>query len=186
MFPCFTRDIQRTLLWIPEIIFLIYPYGAITLFGVAFQPTSGSSTKMCSDPTTPHLPLVSEGIRFALCRVRSPLLTASLLISFPAGTKMFQSPAFPILKDRSEEQEVPLGHRRIKGFVHLPGAYRSLTRPSSALEPSHPPDGVVSRICVGLTIVQVAYDWYHKTPGCLPRSRPFSPLPRKGSLPGCT
>jgi hypothetical protein len=146
MFPCFTRDIQRTLLWIPEIIFLIYPYGAITLFGVAFQPTSGLLTKMCSDPTTPHLPLVSGGIQFALCRVRSPLLTASLLISFPAGTKMFQSPAFPIHKDRSEEQEVPLGHHRIIGFVHLPGAYRSLTRPSSALEPSHPPDGVASRI----------------------------------------
>ena len=31
---------------------------------------------------------------FALLRFRSPLLTESLLISLPAGTKMFQFPAF--------------------------------------------------------------------------------------------
>ena len=35
-------------------------------------------------------------IRFALCRVLSPVLTASLLISFPVGTKMLQFPPFPI------------------------------------------------------------------------------------------
>lgn len=52
---------------------------------------------------TPHLPVISEGIRFALCRVRSPLLAASQLISFPAGTKMLQSPAFPVITDHSEE-----------------------------------------------------------------------------------
>ena len=43
-----------------------------------------------------------NGIQFALCRFRSPLLTASLLISFPAGTKMLQSPAFPIITDHTE------------------------------------------------------------------------------------
>lgn len=42
-------------------------------------------------------------IRFALCRVRSPLLTASHLISFPAGTRMFRSPAFPLLPEQSED-----------------------------------------------------------------------------------
>ena len=31
---------------------------------------------------------------FGLFRFRSPLLTESQLISFPAGTKMFQFPAF--------------------------------------------------------------------------------------------
>ena len=35
-------------------------------------------------------------VQFALCRFRSPLLTASLLLSFPAGTEMFQFPAFPL------------------------------------------------------------------------------------------
>ena len=41
-------------------------------------------------------PAFRQKIRFALCRFRSPLLTASLLLSLPAGTKMFQFPAFPI------------------------------------------------------------------------------------------
>ena len=30
--------------------------------------------------------------------------------------------------------------------MHLPEAYRSLARPSSALEPSHSPDGIFARI----------------------------------------
>ena len=38
-------------------------------------------------------------IQFALGCVQSLLLTASQLISFPAGTKTFQFPAFPILTD---------------------------------------------------------------------------------------
>ena len=33
--------------------------------------------------------------RFSLIRVRSPLLTESLLFSLPAGTEMFHFPAFP-------------------------------------------------------------------------------------------
>ncbi len=84
-------------------------------------------------------------IQFALCRVRSPLLTAYRLISFPRGTRMLRSPRFPILTDHSEEWEVPFGDRRIKSSLRLPGAYRSLARPSSAPEPSHSPDGIISR-----------------------------------------
>jgi hypothetical protein len=40
-----------------------------------------------------------HGIQFALYCFRSLLLTASHLISFPPGTKMFQFPGFPILSD---------------------------------------------------------------------------------------
>ena len=47
--------------------------------------------------TTPHLPALTGGIRFRLCCVHSPLLTASLLISSPAPTQMFQLRAFPTL-----------------------------------------------------------------------------------------
>lgn len=105
------------------------------------------------------------GIRFALYRFRSPLLTVSLVISFPAGTRMFRSPAFPFLTEQSEDYEVALGHRRIIGSLHLPDAYRSLARPSSAPEPSHSPGGVANAAgTVGLTNVQVAYDWYQRTP----------------------
>lgn len=90
-------------------------------------------------------------IQFALCRVRSPLITASRLISFPRGTKMLQSPRFPILTDCSKEQEVPFGHRRINSSLRLPGAYRSLARPSSAPEPSHSPDSLASRYACRLS-----------------------------------
>ena len=128
------------------------------------------------------------GIRFALYRFRSPLLTVSLVISFPAGTRMFRSPAFPFLTEHSEEYEVALGHHRIIGSLRLPDAYRSLARPSSAPEPSHSPGGVANAAgTVGLTNVQVAYDWYQRTPRDLflfPEVPP--PLPRKGSLSGCT
>ena len=36
-----------------------------------------------------------DWIRFDLFRFRSPLLTESLLFSFPPGTKMFYFPGFP-------------------------------------------------------------------------------------------
>ncbi len=48
-------------------------------------------------PTTPTmqpLPGITHD-RFSLFRVRSPLLTESLLFSLPAGTEMFHFPAFP-------------------------------------------------------------------------------------------
>ena len=78
-------------------------------------------------------------VQFALCRFRSPLLTASLLLSFPAGTKMFQFPAFPLpTGSAAKPREVPFGHPRFDGCLRLAGAYRSLPRPSSAprAEPS--------------------------------------------------
>ena len=44
-------------------------------------------------PTTPITP---KRYRFGLFRVRSPLLAESQLFSLPAGTKMFQFPAFAL------------------------------------------------------------------------------------------
>ena len=41
-----------------------------------------------------------RGIRFDLFRFRSPLLTESLLFSFPPGTKMFYFPGFPYTSTR--------------------------------------------------------------------------------------
>lgn len=58
-------------------------------------------------------------------------------------------------------QDVQFGDPRIIGSLRLPEAYRSLARPSSALEPSHPPCGVTAvrylARRVNLTCVQVAY-----------------------------
>ena len=74
--------------------------------------------------------------RFRLLPGRSPLLGESLLFSSPGGTKMFQFPPFAsvhICTDNypSGNWVVPFGNPRINGYLLLPGAYRSLSRPSS-------------------------------------------------------
>ena len=73
---------------------------------------------------------------FGLFPGRSPLLGESLLFSLPAGTKMFQFPAFASCIRRITGWTgwvVPFGNPRIKGYLLLPAAYRSLSRPSSPL-----------------------------------------------------
>ena len=73
---------------------------------------------------------------FGLFPGRSPLLGESRLFSFPRGTKMFQ---FPRLAPSacadggcpSDSRVVPFGNPGIRGHLHLPRAYRSLSRPSS-------------------------------------------------------
>jgi hypothetical protein len=72
---------------------------------------------------------------FGLFLVRSPLLKESRLISFPRGTKMFQFPRLPSFRTaRHYPRKVsPFGHPRIDVRSQLPGAYRSLPRPSSSL-----------------------------------------------------
>ena len=82
-----------------------FNYGTLTLYGPAstlvrlYARTSlrhaGRHDK--EGPTTPHmqpLPGITH-IRFSPIRVRSPLLTESLLFSLPVGTEMFHFPTFP-------------------------------------------------------------------------------------------
>ena len=69
-------------------------------------PGDSAINQFCNFPTDPKLrPIESHDpeyatlsglthIRFGLFPVRSPLLGESLLFSIPAGTKMFQFPAF--------------------------------------------------------------------------------------------
>ena len=51
------------------------------------------------------------------------------LLSFPAGTKMFQFPAYIILSDLL--CILTFGNPKIKSRMQIPQAYRSLPRPSS-------------------------------------------------------
>ena len=74
--------------------------------------------------------------RFRLFPGRSPLLGESLLFSSPGGTKMFQFPPFASAQKSADNSPsgywvVPFGNHGIKGHLHLPRAYRSLSRPSS-------------------------------------------------------
>ena len=76
------------------------------------------------------------------CRIRfrSPLLTESLLLSFPAGTEMFQFPAFASYTYAFSARwpqwagfphsEIP----RSRPGYRLPRAYRRFLRPSSPLD----------------------------------------------------
>ena len=74
-------------------------------------------------------------IQFALYCFRSLLLTASQLVSFPAGTKMLQFPAYAVLSDLFRDPW-------LEDCMRLAKDYRSLPRPSSPAEPSYPLSGV--------------------------------------------
>ena len=116
-----------------------YTYGAITLYGAAFQRTSTSRVlSYCATyrqidprgPTTPHTqPL--PGITcawFSLIRFRSPLLSESLLFSLPSGTEMFHFPEFPphtlYIQARVTRHDScwvpPFGHPRITARLPTP------------------------------------------------------------------
>jgi hypothetical protein len=94
-------------------------------------------------PTTPlrqRLPSLTSQW-FGLFPFRSPLLRESRFLSFPPGTKMFQFPGlpFPAYGFSWEHARITtrgFPHSEIAGSKvgqHLPRAYRSRPRPSSAL-----------------------------------------------------
>ena len=75
--------------------------------------------------------------RFGLFPVRSPLLGESLdYFLFLQVLRCFSSLRSPPHEKSADNSPsgcwvVPFGNLRIKGHLHLPGAYRSLSRPSS-------------------------------------------------------
>ena len=115
----------------------IVVYGAVTLSGGPFQ-TLRLTCWFVTPYDGPYNPAV-HARRFGLFRVRSPLLTESLLLSLPGGTEMVHFPPLPstglciqpgILRDEPE-WVAPFGDPRVKACLPLTGAYRSLPRPSS-------------------------------------------------------
>ena len=113
----------------------LFGYGAVILCGATFQTLPLETRQHDRGPTTPA-PRRSHARRFGLVPVRSPLLGESLLFSLPGGTKMFQFPPFASLHQSSDNYPsgnwvVPFGNLGIKGYLLLPQAYRSLSRPSS-------------------------------------------------------
>ena len=122
-----------------------FVYGTVTLYGPLSSGFHFNYFLLYRSPTTPVMP---KHYRFRLLRGRSPLLAQSLLFSFPAGTKMFQFPAFAhcLQCDVASQHRVsPFGHSGIKGYLHLLRTYRSLSRPSS------PPRAKASTVCPSLT-----------------------------------
>lgn len=96
--------------------------------------------------TTPHFHTLSHADSDCPMPFSIAFTHGISLISFPLPTKMLQLGRLPYPKGmhRVTVQDVQLGDPRIIASMRLPGAYRSLARPSSALEPSHPPCGVTA------------------------------------------
>ena len=87
----------------------------------------------------PHAALQPRKMRFGLLRVRSPLLAESQLMSFPGLLRWFTSPSVALPSYFIQTMQcmnrfirvTPFGNPRITGYVLLPAAFRSLSRPSS-------------------------------------------------------
>ena len=110
-----------------------FAYGIVTLSDVPFQTLPLALAVRHRGPTTPQRP---EPQGFGLFPGRSPLLGESLVyFLFLQVLRCFsslRSPPHIRVDDRpSGGRVVPFGNRRITGHLHLPDAYRSLSRPSS-------------------------------------------------------
>ena len=91
------------------------------------------------DPTTPRRQRLASITPswFGLFRVRSPLLTESLLFSLPVGTEMFHFPTFPPLAlcvqarvtGHDSSWVSPFGHPRITARLAAP---RGLSQPPTS------------------------------------------------------
>jgi hypothetical protein len=116
-------------------------------------------------PTSPHPHRV--GIRFVLCRVRSPLLAASHLISCPSPTRMLYFGEFPFLAEcslRSRSSDSVIGGSQVPcAYPPLIAAWHDLHRRPS---PAIPQLTGVSYTVGTLTSVQNACDRRHRRPIC--------------------
>ena len=85
-----------------------FAYGALTLYGRAFQPLPVRS------------PLLGESLDYFL-----------LLEVLRCFSSLGSPPELSPGDCPSDSRVVPFGNPRIKGYLHLHAAYRSLSRPSS-------------------------------------------------------
>ena len=112
-----------------------FVYRTFTSYGCSFQNILLTKHIQYRGPTTPPMP---KQRRFGLFPGRSPLLGESLVyFLFLEVLRCFSSLGLPLYLGRdihsSNVWVVPFGNPRIKGYLHLPEAYRSLSRPSSPL-----------------------------------------------------
>ena len=139
MSPEFTHNSQCALLRIsPQP--LQYQYGAITLSGTAFQRTSrpGARPNRRSCNTTSPYPYGQDSV----CR---PPLSVALTHGIPIGffsTRYSDVSLSWVRRPDGLNGEVPFGNPGFEGHMRLARAFRSLSRPSSPLEPSRPLDSI--------------------------------------------
>src|SRR5438309_9650050 len=98
--PTFAPDLRRTLLWIPRITSTVYLYGAVTLSGLGVPPKFELTGSGVSESEHLTATAFRRRLRFALYPLRSPLLRASKLVSFPPRTRMLRFRGFPFLSEQ--------------------------------------------------------------------------------------
>ena len=112
---------------------LCFGYGIVTLCDASFQKLLLTRKVQRLGPTTPAMHCYMAGLGSS--PVARHYWGNHCLFSLPGGTKMFQFPPFASMTSMdshpSDGWVVPFGNLRIKGHLHLPEAYRSLSRPSS-------------------------------------------------------
>ena len=112
----------------------IFGHGSLTLSGASFHTLDLIFPVPHRGPKPRR-----QSLRFGLFRFRSPLLTESILFLFLRLLRCFTSPglANPLLCIQSGTtgyypgQVTPFGNLRVKAYLPLSEAYRSLSRPSS-------------------------------------------------------
>ena len=112
-------------------------YKAFTFFGAAFQPLRLPTNNVYVGPS----PFWYHYQKFGLFQFRSPLLSESLIyFLFLRLMRCFSSPGSPQYTIYSCKDTAPsmqwvssFGNLRIDTYLQFPAAYRSLSRPSSAL-----------------------------------------------------
>ena len=116
-----------------------YCYG---WYGFAYGPVTFSGGCFHSLPLAILLPMsqsyypreAGTSLVWALPRSLATTWGIINLFSLPPGTKMFQFPGFASIiwiDNGLCRWVVPFGGLRINGHLHLPAAFRSLSRPSS-------------------------------------------------------
>ena len=117
-----------------HLLWLTFPCHSTILKNFLPGERAGS---LLPDPATPHneRTCAIAIIRFGLFPFRSPLLRESSFLSFPQGTEMVHFPWFAFalrqISTLSGRWVTPFGNPRLTGCLRLPGAFRSLPRPSS-------------------------------------------------------
>ena len=108
-----------------------------------FQATSDREGRLKAGLITPHLCCVPA--TDSVCLVLFSLaVTRSISIDFFSFRYWDASlPWVPVPFGTSQEIRISFRNLRFEGCVRLAGAFRSLPRPSSALEPSHPSNGAI-------------------------------------------
>ena len=132
---------------------LPFVYEALTLFGGAFQRASTKFSHTCCQPTTPRsmLPgLASFPFARRYLGNRCFFLLLELLRCFSSPRFLLSDYLFHLRMPVYYYRRVPpFGYLRISGYLLLPAAFRSLSRPSSA------PSAKASALCSFLLDLQV-------------------------------